>query len=308
MIGTPAFMSPEQAEGASPSIDERTDVYALGAILYVVLTGRAPCVSSAGARADGPSDSPALSRDARYVAFSSQATNLVPDDTNGAGDVFVRDRLTGETRSVSISDADIQGLQASAVAAMSGDGKRVAFTTLASGLAPPSTAGQVLVCACEPMLPVPVCLGDGTDVACRCSNFGAPGHGCQNSFSTGGARLSGVGQTIVSADRLRLDLSSLPPTNQAPNFFQGTQRGAFPFGDGVRCAGGTLVRLGTRTTTTGAVSFGFGVPGDPSISAQGSVPALGATRWYQVTYRNSVPYCTSATFNTSNALEAYWAP
>ena len=49
-------------------------------------------LNSAGAQGNGESYRPAISADGRYVAFESFATNLVGGDTNGAGDVFVRDR------------------------------------------------------------------------------------------------------------------------------------------------------------------------------------------------------------------------
>src|SRR5262249_33663632 len=44
--GTPAFMAPQQAQGRLDQIDHRTDIYGLGAILYAILTGRAPFVGS----------------------------------------------------------------------------------------------------------------------------------------------------------------------------------------------------------------------------------------------------------------------
>lgn len=48
-------------------------------------------VSSTGAQADGFSFELAISADGRHIAFSSSASNLVPSDTNGRWDVFVRD-------------------------------------------------------------------------------------------------------------------------------------------------------------------------------------------------------------------------
>jgi Tol biopolymer transport system component len=58
-------------------------------------------VASNAEQSDGSSDYPSISEDGRYVAFSSLASNLVPGDMNGAPDVFVHDRLTGVTESIS---------------------------------------------------------------------------------------------------------------------------------------------------------------------------------------------------------------
>ena len=124
--------------------------------------------------------------------------------------------------------------------------------------------------------------------------------------------LSATGDAIVSADSLLLTVAGLPLSNQLPTFFQGTTvpnagTGA-AFGDGLRCAGGTTIRLGTRTATNGTASFGFGIAGDLPVSVKGLVPALGATRTYQVIYRNVQAFCTSALFNLSNGLTVLWAP
>jgi hypothetical protein len=51
-------------------------------------------VSTAGVEADGPSGSAAISGSGRFVVFASQASNLVPNDTNGLTDIFLRDRDT----------------------------------------------------------------------------------------------------------------------------------------------------------------------------------------------------------------------
>src|SRR5438093_2008599 len=59
-------------------------------------------VDSTGAEGNNFSFSPAISADGRFVAFASVASNLVPGDTNGTLDVFVRDRQTGATERVSV--------------------------------------------------------------------------------------------------------------------------------------------------------------------------------------------------------------
>src|SRR2546426_1636880 len=62
-------------------------------------------VSSSGGQGNGDSIGPAISADGRVVAFWSNATNLVADDTNGVDDVFVHDRLTGVTERVSVDSS-----------------------------------------------------------------------------------------------------------------------------------------------------------------------------------------------------------
>jgi hypothetical protein len=68
-----------------------------------------------GGLGNGPSGPSSISTDGRYVAFTSSASNLVPGDTNGAADVFVRDTLLGTTTRVSTGSAgnQIQGVSAS---------------------------------------------------------------------------------------------------------------------------------------------------------------------------------------------------
>jgi Tol biopolymer transport system component len=97
-------------------------------------------VSSDGVEADGRSYSVgvhrAVSADGRFVVFWSEATNLVPDDTNDVEDVFVRDRWEGTTRRVSV---DLEGGNAdgpSLDASISADGRWVVFTSAATDLVP----------------------------------------------------------------------------------------------------------------------------------------------------------------------------
>jgi WD40-like Beta Propeller Repeat len=87
---------------------------------------RRASVDSAGNQGNGESFGPALSADGRFVAFTSDASNLVPDDTNGQSDVFVRDNRTGQTARVSLGPADEQ-LGRTVLAGISDDGRYVAF-------------------------------------------------------------------------------------------------------------------------------------------------------------------------------------
>jgi Tol biopolymer transport system component len=80
------------------------------------------------------SDPSAISGDGRFVAFASDATNLVASDTNGSEDVFVRDRVSGITERASVSSSGVQGNGESGAPSISADGQFVAFYSFASNL------------------------------------------------------------------------------------------------------------------------------------------------------------------------------
>ena len=87
-------------------------------------------VDSSGAEGNGKcTNASALSSDGRYVAFASEASNLVAGDNNNYGDIFVRDRLLGTTERVSVHTSGLEGDDWNDWAAMSHDGRYVAFCT-----------------------------------------------------------------------------------------------------------------------------------------------------------------------------------
>ena len=104
--------------------------------LHDVSSGQTSRVSvdGSGAQANGMNDYIAISADGRFVTFHSAATNLVPGDTNGSEDVFVHDRVTGNTSRVSVDSTGAQGDALSRFPAISGDGRFVAFASLATNL------------------------------------------------------------------------------------------------------------------------------------------------------------------------------
>jgi Tol biopolymer transport system component len=108
-------------------------------------TGVTERVSAAtdGTEPNGPSFRPAISADGSSVAFSSEASDLVAGDSNGASDVFVRDRQTGATDRVSVATGGAQAAHASQDAAISADGGQVAFLSAASNLVPGDTNDAV---------------------------------------------------------------------------------------------------------------------------------------------------------------------
>jgi Tol biopolymer transport system component len=104
--------------------------------VYDRQTGTTSRVSlrSNGNQANRNSSVPSISGNGRYVAFYSNASNLVRGDTNDKFDAFVHDRQTGTTRRVSISSNGNQGNRSSYFPSISGDGRYVAFFSGASNL------------------------------------------------------------------------------------------------------------------------------------------------------------------------------
>ncbi|MEU7903745.1 hypothetical protein [Actinoplanes sp. NPDC049118] len=87
-----------------------------------------------GAEANDSSDFPAVSGDGRFVAFGSNAINIVQRDLNNAHDIFVRDLSTGVNTRVSVATDGTAANAASYGAALSHDGRFVAFYSSASNL------------------------------------------------------------------------------------------------------------------------------------------------------------------------------
>jgi Tol biopolymer transport system component len=109
-----------------------TDVF-----VHDVQTGQTTrvSVSSDGIQANGRSYGAALSANGRYIAFSSEATDLMANDGNGdTADVFVHDQQTGQTILVSVSSDGTQGNDWSGGPALSADGRYVAFASWSTNL------------------------------------------------------------------------------------------------------------------------------------------------------------------------------
>ena len=143
---------------------------------------------------------------------------------------------------------------------------------------------------------VPYCFGDGSGTACPCANVGPAGRGCINGSGSSGA-LGALARTSVVADDLRFAAGL--PAGQSGLLFSGTltsNGGAGEvFGDGLRCAGGMVRRLGTQSAgVLGSADFGPGL-----ATLGGWLP--GQTRHFQVWYRDPAGSCGSG-FNTTNAV------
>ena len=279
-------------------------------------------VGPGGVQADGTSALPSFSADGRYLAFKSNATNLVAGSTGGTGfKIIVRDLLAGTNEIASVaSDGTIPASGGCDDPWISADGRYVVFESNSTTLVPNDTNGALDVFIHDRFatgfssLCVP---GVDNVLACPCGNApGGPDRGCDNSSATGGARLTAGGIAYLSLDSLVLTTRSELP-HAASILLEGDAllANGSTFGQGVRCVGGTPKRLFVKTASNGGISvpdFGAGDPTISARSAQVGAPLLaGQPYFYAVYYRDPLVLggCPAAsTFNTTQTGRVVWWP
>jgi hypothetical protein len=148
------------------------------------------------------------------------------------------------------------------------------------------------------------CHGDGSASICPCGNLGATGAGCSNSTGVG-AQVSASGTSSLGNNDLSFLAIDLVP-GQTAILFEGNAMLAsgngILFGDGLRCAGGQLRRMGYRTSD--AAGIASWPPGTTGVNNW----TPGATRQFQVWYSDPGSSPCSTNFNTTNALEVNFMP
>src|SRR5205814_9071412 len=145
--------------------------------------------------------------------------------------------------------------------------------------------------------------------ACPCRNDSetAAKTGVLNSLGTCWT-LRAVGVSSIGCDALVLSLAGLPSSTSGV-LFQGstasTGGAMVVFGDGLRCASGTLHRIGSVLTSGGTASY----PANwqPKVARRGYVSTPG-TRFYQAMYRDTATFCQPADSNMTNSVQVTWVP
>jgi hypothetical protein len=283
-------------------------------------TSELASVASNGVPSWGRCGGASISADGRYVAFWSDSNDLVPGDTNGAADIFVRDRQSGTTERVSLASGGTQGNGQSAFPSVSADGRYVAFWSDATNFVPGDTniARDVFVrdrehegyaSLCDP--------GVSGVISCPCANPpSGPDRGCDNSSATGGASLTALGGGYLSSDSLFFTTSGEKPSALSI-VVQGTSSlpGGAIYGQGVGCIRGSLKRLYTKIASGGSITAPDFLAGDPPVhirsEAVGDPILPSSRRWYMVFYRDPIVLggCSaSSTLNTTQTRQVPWLP
>lgn len=93
-------------------------------------------VAADGTEGNGASGEPSMSEDGRYIVFSSEASNLVPNDSNNEEDVFLYDRITGTLERVNLKSDGSEPNDGASAARISSDGSTVVYESRATDLDP----------------------------------------------------------------------------------------------------------------------------------------------------------------------------
>jgi Tol biopolymer transport system component len=281
-------------------------------------------IATDGSPGNGDCESPCVSDDGRYVEYSSDATNLVPNDSNGFIDVFVRDRQRHATIRDSVNSQGIESDGDSVSAVISINGLYVCFESEATNLILNSGGGggnypEVFL---RERFGVPNAIdlcnpGAGGVRPCPCANpAGAGGRGCDNSEGAGGSALLASGGSFLSSDSLEFHVSGAPSDTLCV-LLQGTQifSSGVVFGQGVRCAGGAIKRLFARRALGDSVVVPDFERGDSQVSSRsavlGDVVHAGESRYYFIAYRDRVVLggCPATTrFNCTQTIQIAWSP
>jgi hypothetical protein len=155
------------------------------------------------------------------------------------------------------------------------------------------------------------CFGDpGSGTPCPCNNDNEGsilGSGCANGVFASGAQLTGSGVASLTADTLILATTGLEPSNNGLYFqAQNDLSPGLAWGDGLRCAGADLIRLGVRFADSSGASDTSGYP--YTISAKAGNISSGDTKYYQCWYRSPLNSPCGSDFNSSNGYAITWLP
>jgi Tol biopolymer transport system component len=138
-------------------------------------------VRGSGAHGNGDSEHAAISADGRFIAFESDADNLVNGDTNISTDVFVRDRALGTTSRVNVGPTPEEPFFGADTASISADGRMVAFASLDDLGGIDTLSEDVYV----------------RDLATGVTRLVSTAGGDASNGSSGQPRISGDGRTVV---------------------------------------------------------------------------------------------------------------
>lgn len=195
-------------------------------------------LGAGGVEGDGLSRQPSLSMGGRYIAFYSMATNLVANDLNGAGDIFVRDTLHGVTQRVSVDSSGIEGNDVSAQPSLTALGRLVAFHASASNLVASdlNAADDVFVRDLGPELPFNYCTAAISTFGCV-ATISASANPSLTLANTCLLTVTGVEGQKQGLIYYGLDITGFNPS---------------PWGNGFRCAKSPIKRTGSQNSNGNA--------------------------------------------------------